>query len=255
MAALAADKVRAQELGSVNEYAVIAATIVYEGAAVGLVPGTGHARPLVAGDRFGGFARTKSDNSTGAAAAKTVKVLESGKVRLAVAGAVITDVGQPVYATDDDTFTFLPTAAVFIGHVHRFISSGVCIVDFNAPKLRDPYDGYTIRETITLDKTLSIVDNGKVFFVDTDARIITLPAVATPVNAKIVNIGAFGTVLVAVSPNALDRIQGPDLPGTDNKDLLNTKATANRGDYVVLTSGDANGAVVAEMRGIWATEA
>lgn len=255
MTTLSANAPRAYEGGDRSDYPVIAADIIYEGAAVGLVIGTGHARPLAATDRFGGFAEAKADNSAGAAAAINVRVVESGKIQLSVSGAVITDVGQPVYATDDDTFVFLPTGAVFVGFVHRFVSSGVVIVSFDALKFRDPYEAYTIRETITADKTLDIEDNGKVFFVTVDAKIITLPATATPVNAKIVNMGAFGAVAVNLSPQAADKIQGPDLPGTDNKDLINTKATAKRGDYAVLTTGDANGPVVAELRGIWATEA
>lgn len=255
MTTLAANSPRAYELGERNFLPVIASDIIYEGAAVGIVSGTGHARPLNAADVFGGFAVAKADNSTGAAAAINVEVVECGEIELAVSGAVITDVGQPVYATDDDTFVFNPAGAVFIGFVKRFVSSGVVVVEFDADAYVDPYINYTKRETISADKTLDIEDNGKVFFVDTDAKIITLPAVATPINCKIVNIGAFGAVAVNISPNAVDKIQGPDLPGTDNKDLINTKATARRGDFVVLTTGDANGAVVAEMRGVWATEA
>jgi len=255
MTTLAANTPRAFEGGSRNEIPVIASDIVYEGAAVGVVIGTGHARPLAATDRFAGFAEAKADNAAGAAAAINVRVVESGKIQLSVTGAVITDVGQPVYATDDNAFTFVPTAAVFIGFVHRFVSSGVVVVAFDALNYRDPYAEYTIRETLSANKTLDIEDNGKVFFVDTDAVVVTLPVVATPVNAKIVNIGAYGAVKLSIDPAAADKVQGPDLPGTDNKDLINTKATAKRGDYVVLTTGDANGAIVAELRGIWATEA
>lgn len=255
MTTLAANKPRAYEGGQRNEIPVIAADIIYEGAAVGVVIASGHARPLAATDRFAGFAEAKADNSAGAAAAINVVVVEAGKIQLSVTGAVITDIGQPVYATDDDTFGFVPTAAVFVGFVHRFVSSGVAVVDFNAPEYRDPYGDYTIRETISANKTLDIEDNGKVFFVDTDATVTTLPATATPLNCKIVNIGAYGAVAVNLSPQAADKVQGPDLPGTDNKDLINTKATAKRGDYAVLTTGDANGPVVAELRGIWATEA
>jgi hypothetical protein len=252
---LAANKPRAYEGGDRNEYPVIASDIIYEGAAVGLVDASGHARPLAAGDRFVGFAEAKADNSAGAAAAINVRVVEQGKIELSVSGAVITDVGQPVYATDDDTFVFNPVSAVFVGFVHRFVSSGVVVVDFNAPAYRDPYGEYSKRETISADKTLDIEDNGKVFFVDTDAKIITLPAVATPVNCTIVNIGAFGAVAVNISPAAADKVQGPDLPGTDNKDLINTKATARRGDFARIVTGDANGALVQALRGIWATEA
>lgn len=255
MTTLAANKPRAFELGTRNHLPVIASDIIYEGAAVGLVDATGHARPLNAADRFAGFAEQKADNSAGAAAAINVEVVKSGQIELAVSGAVITDVGQPVYATDDDTFVFSPVSAVFIGFVKRFVSSGVVVVEFDAGVLRDPYAEYSKRETISANKTLDIEDNGKAFFVDTDAVVITLPAVATPVNCKIVNIGAFGTILVAISPNASDKVQGPDLPGTDNKDLLNTKATARRGDFAKLATGDANGALVTELRGTWATEA
>jgi len=254
MTTLAVNKPRAYEGGNRNEFAVIASDILFEGSAIGIVDASGHTRPLVAGDRFAGFVESKADNAAGAAAAINVRLIESGKIQLAVTGAVITDVGQPVYATDDDTFVFSPVAASFIGFVHRYVSAGVAIVDFNAPVYRDPYAEYTKRETISANKTLDIEDQGKAFFVDTDAAVISLAAVATPVNCKIVNIGAFGGVLVAISPVAADKIQGPDLPGTDNKDLLNTKATARRGDFAKLVTGDANGPIVSELRGIWATE-
>jgi hypothetical protein len=253
MTTLSVDKPRAYGLGSHNAFPVIAADIIYEGAAVGLVPATGHARPLAAGDRFAGFANAQADNSAGAAAAINVDVIESGKAQLAVSGAVITDMGAPVYATDDDTFVFSPVGGVFVGFVHRFVSSGVVIVAFDALNYRDPYAEYSVRETLSATKTLDIEDNGKLFWVDTDAFIITLPAVATPTNCKIVNGGAYGTILVALSPNASDKIQGPDLPGTDDHDLQNTKATAQRGDFVKLATGDANGPFVVEKRGTWVT--
>ncbi len=253
MTTLAANKSRAFELGNRNAFPVIASDIVYEGAAVGLVDATGHARPLAAGDRFAGFAEAQADNSAGAAAAINVRVIESGKIQLAVSGAVITDMGVAVFATDDDTFVFNPVGAVFVGFVHRFVSAGVVIVAFDALNYRDPYAEYSVRETLSATKTLDIEDNGKLFWVDTDAFIITLPAVATPTNCKIVNGGAFGAILVALSPNASDKVQGPDLPGTDDHDLQNTKATARRGDFVKLATGDANGPFVVEKRGIWVT--
>jgi hypothetical protein len=255
MTTLAADKARPQELGEHNDIPVIAADIIYEGAAVGVVTTTGHARPLAAGDRFGGFAQYRADNSLGAAADINVRVNKAGQIQLSVAGAAITDIGQPVYATDDDTFTFNPVGAVFIGFVKRFVSAGVAIVDFNAGVAIDPWSAYTVRETLSVNKTLDIEDNGKAFFVDTDAVVVTMPAVATPVNCRVVNIGAFGTVKLSIDPVAADKIQGPDLPGTDNKDLINTKATQRRGDFVELRTGDANGPIVGSMRGIWATEA
>ena len=111
-------------------------------------------------------------------------------------------------------------------------------------------------KTLSANKTLDAQDTGKVFFVDTDATTTTLPATATAGTfIKIVNIGAFGAVAVNVSPAAADKVQGPDLAGTDDKDHINTKATARRGDYVVLTAGHADGWTVDAQKGIWATEA
>ena len=253
MTTLAVNLPRAYELGNRNAFPVIASDIIYEGAAVGLVDGTGHARPLAAGDRFAGFAEANADNAAGAAAAVSVRVVESGKVQLSVGGAVITDIGQPVYATDDNTFVFTPVASVFIGFVHRFVSAGVAVVDFDAPKYRDPWAAYTVRELSAGTLTLDIEDQGKLIVADTDATVITLPATATPTNCVVLNIGAFGTVKLSLSPQAADKVQGPNLPGTDNVDHTNTKATQRRGDYVKIVTGDANGPIIAEQRGIWAT--
>ena len=256
MATLAVNKPRDYETGDRNEFPVIASDTIYEGAAVGIVPASGHARPLAAGDRFAGFAEAKADNEAGAAAAIRVRVYESGKVQLAVTGAVITDVGQPVYATDDNAFTFSPVSSVFVGFVHRFVSSGVVVVAFDAMRLKDPYGDRTVRALHSANATLAAVDCGKLLVVDTDAVVLTLPAIADGLGGvKIVNIGAYGAVKLSISPGAADMIMGPGLTGVDNKDLINTKATAKRGDYVVLDLGDADGYVVTELVGTWAMEA
>lgn len=249
MATLAVDSIRIQEIGERNDYPVIAADVLYEGAAIGLVDATGHARPLNVADRFVGFCGKQADNALGAAAAKTVHVIESGKVQLSVSGAVITDVGQPVYATDDDTFVFLPTAAVFIGYVHRFVSAGVVIVAFNY-RWQDPY-GNTARKTKSVNYTVDATDSGTTIFVDTDAVVITLPAVGGINGVKVVNIAAFGAALISAAPNAADMIEGPGITAADNKAILNTKATARRGDYITILDGDANGWAITEMRGTW----
>ncbi len=256
MTTLATNKPRAYELGERNHLPVIAADIIYEGAAVGIVVGTGLAQPLAAANLFAGFAVAKADNSAGSASAINVEVAKSGQVQLSVSGAVITDIGQPVYATDDDTFVFSPVGGVFIGFVKRFVSSGVVIVEFNAGVFQDPYGSRTVREVISANKTLDAQDTGKLFWVDTDAVVITLPAIADGLGGvKIVNGGAFGAVAVTLSPQAADSILGPDISAADNKDLINTKATAKRGDYVVLDLGDADGYVATELAGTWAREA
>ena len=256
MATLAADKYRSMELGNRNAVPVIASEIIYEGAAVGVVTATGHARPLAAGDSFAGFAEAKADNSAGAAAALNVRVIASGDIELAVSGSVITDIGQPVYATDDDTFVYLPTGGVFIGFMKRHVSAGNAVVCFDALNYVDPYGG-SVYETKSTNYTLDIQDNGKVIFVDTDAVVITLPVVATSVDCTVVNIASYGTALVSLSPATADMIHAPDLAGTNNKDHQNTKATAQRGDMVRVSSGagDADGWIVTAQSGTWAQEA
>jgi hypothetical protein len=256
MTTLASDLRRAFELGDVQQYPVIATDIIYEGAAVGLVDGTGYARPLVAGDRFVGFAEQKADNATGAAGDVSVRVIMRGQVQLSVSGAVITDVGQPVYAADDNAFQFSPVGGSFVGRVSRFVSSGVVIVDYDVTRSRDPYAAWSVRETISANKTLDAQDTGKLFWVDTDAQVVTLPAIADGyAGGIIINGGSFGAVAVTISPAGADMILGPDITGADNKDLINTKATARRGDRVQIDLGDADGYVTTEIVGTWAREA
>lgn len=256
MTTLAANTIRPFEGGNRNDLPVIAADIIYQGAAVGIVDASGHARPLNAADRFAGFAEAKCDNSAGAAAALNVRVIASGDIQLSVAGAVITDVGQPVYATDDDTFVFLPTGGVFIGFVKRFVSSGVVVVGFDAANYKDPYGDRTARATHAASATLAAVDTGRLLCCATDAVILTLPAIADGLGGvKILNVAAYGVSGVKIAPNAADMVLGPGITGADNKYIINTKATARRGDYVVLDLGDADGYVITEMVGTWAREA
>lgn len=258
MTTLAANKPRALEGGDINAFPVIAADIIFEGSAAGLVAATGHARPLTSVDRFAGFASRKADNSAGLAAAINVEVYERGKIVLAVSGAVITDVGQPVYASDDDTFTLNPADGAFVGFVHRFVSAGVAVVIFDANAFHDPWGRYTVRETLTATKTFDAEDTGKLFCVTAaaDDAALTLPVIATGLDGiAILAVGAFGTTKLKIDPAAADMILGPDITGADNKDLLLTKATQRRGDFVILGGNDADGYAVQAMRGTWAREA
>lgn len=251
MTTLAANTPQVYSLGDDTQYPVIASDIIYHGSAVG-ENGAGYARPLVAGDRFLGFAAEKADNSAGAAGAVYITVAKRGSIQLAISGLVITDVGLPVYASDDAAFSLSPVGGTFVGYVSRFVSSGVGVVDFDAFRLVDPWAGY-IRETVADNKTLDKQDTGKLFVVTVDAKVITLPAVEGA-SFAIMNGGADGAILVAISPNSNDGIGGTDLTAVDDKDLRNTKATARRGDFAVIEYGDANGWIVSRSRGTWAKE-
>lgn len=132
MATLAADSIRqygAVNVEDVTDLPAVASDIVYEGAAVGL--SSGNARPLVAADKFVGFAMKKCDNSSGAAGDKNVRIRRKGTVIINVTG--VTGVGdhtKQVYASDDDTFTLTATSNSKIGAIVRFISGTKCEVEF-----------------------------------------------------------------------------------------------------------------------------
>jgi hypothetical protein len=253
MTTLSADKQRNLVLGQVNEFPIIASEIIYEGAAVGIIKASGHAWPLVSPNKFAGFAEQKCDNSAGAAAAKNVRVVTKGTVQLSVSGAVITDVGATIYATDDDTFVFLPTGGVFIGFVKRFVSSGVVEVQFDSINYEDPWKDRLAETLATSALTLDIQDSGKVICCTVDTK-VTLPTYTVELDVVVLNCGAYGAVKISIEGDGVELVQGPNISGTASKDLINTEATAQRGDYVRLKGGDTGGFVVVEMKGVWATE-
>ncbi len=110
------------------------------------------------------------------------------------------------------------------------------------------------RETISASETLDEADVGQIIDVDTDAQVLTLPATVVGMRFRIRNAGADAAVLVTVSPNASDKIMGCGITSADNKDLLNTKATAKKGDYLDLLGDGVNGWYIQEMRGTWVRE-
>jgi hypothetical protein len=87
----------------------------------------------VGGDRFLGVADHASDNTSGAAGAKKVKVRTGGAFEHAVSGLEAADVGAPVYASADDTLTKVALGNGFVGWVERFVSSGVGIIRLAGP--------------------------------------------------------------------------------------------------------------------------
>lgn len=136
MATLAINKARAFELGDIQQLPVVAADVIYEGAAVG-DNGSGLARPLVAADPFLGFAESKVDNSEGAAGALTVRIRTRGQVVVPVTGATGPgDVGEAVYASDDDTFTLTAGGNSAVGKVSRWEAGTNCVVAFEGAPQR-----------------------------------------------------------------------------------------------------------------------
>ena len=99
-------------------------------------------------------------------------------------------------------------------------------------------------------------DSGKTFTNSlTDGVVFTLPSIAIGNTVTFVNTAPSGQADLTISPAAADGITYAG-SSTDNKDLINTKATAKYGDSVTLSS--LNGTVawqVVAARGIWDKEA
>ena len=99
-----------QELRS---FQVAASGHVYKGGFVGL--SSGYARALAGGDQCVGVAYEEGDNSSGSAGDISVRVYTQGDFLHSLSGAALTNIGDAVYASADDTLTFTSTANSLVG--------------------------------------------------------------------------------------------------------------------------------------------
>jgi len=115
-------------------------------------------------------------------------------------------------------------------------------------------------ETLTTSQTLDTADSGKVFLIATDSLTITLPATEAGLVYTFINSGADGNNIITISPNASDAIHGTvtlagsvvEFSGSDDADIVNTKATANTGDMIQLIGDGSAGWYSTMSQGIWA---
>lgn len=133
-------------------------------------------------------------------------------------------------------------------------------------ELQDAKRALMEQVTITATTTLTIADSGVDHNVATDALTITLPDItADNVGMTFLfrNTGADGAVALTLSPAATDGINGTIAnaavdsvaSGVVDKDIVNTKATANNGDFIVLTAVALNKWFITGGVGIWASQA
>lgn len=119
--------------------------------------------------------------------------------------------------------------------------------------------------TLTNTQTLTDADAGKEYNIATDSLVITLPAItANNIGMEFLfrNSGADGNNIVTLSPASTDGINGSIAnaaadsvaSGVVNKDLINTKATANNGDYVKLRAVALTKWFIEGGVGIWASQ-
>ncbi len=123
-------------------------------------------------------------------------------------------------------------------------------------------EGQSGGEAINLsaDTTLAVathsVQVGKFVTISADAKTLTLPAVVVGASFIIVNTAADGGALLTISPNASDKflVDIAGAAGTDNKDIINTKATQSQYDYVHLVGLSSVGWHIQDIRGTWVDE-
>ena len=157
---------------------MVATDIVYEGAAVGDAAGAGTARPLVAGDDFLGFAWRKADNLTGVASAINCLIRPFGLVKLSVTGVTgTTDIGKPVFASDDATFTLTRGTSTEIGVIAQWISTTYALVHFRATSWGGGRAGASPGMLQTVGQTLGDVSASNDHFL-----------FIAPCNLKIINV-------------------------------------------------------------------
>jgi|TARA_R110002049_G_scaffold126398_1_gene282434 hypothetical protein len=115
--------------------------------------------------------------------------------------------------------------------------------------------------TLTVTQDVNANQAGGEFNIATDAKVITLPKIDANnvgMEFKFRNTGADGNNIITISPNAADAIHGTvaaiQSGGVANKDWINTKATANKGDWCSLVAIEAGSWYLTGGDGVWASE-
>lgn len=142
MAALAVNRlvpvtkmIDAVQGGIVLDMAVVASDIIYQGAFLEVLA-AGHVQPAGVGASLqgAGVALEKADNASGAAGDITVPVLVGAIVQHACT-ATIANIGDPVYASDDQTLTVTAGTNALMGWCVQFVSANVILVWMKPPGL------------------------------------------------------------------------------------------------------------------------
>ena len=114
--------------------------------------------------------------------------------------------------------------------------------------------GYNITPKESNYTVVITTDSGQTFTSKTDGTVFTLPAIAIGNVFTFVNTAADGANTFTISPNASDGILYAGSL-TDDKDLINTKATSKVGDFVKIASMNSTAHwTVVEAQGTWAKE-
>ena len=134
----------------------------------------------------------------------------------------------------------------------------MAITRFRGPVLQGKFNeagltGFNL-ENKTANYTVANADSGKTFTSSTDGVVFTLPAIAIGYVFTFVNTGTDGANTLTISPNASDGILYAGSL-TDDKDVINTKATSKVGDYVTIASLNSTAHwTVVDVQGVFAKQ-
>jgi len=117
MTALSANLDTERKDGEIVSYPILATEVIYKGALV-VDLGTGYASAGTdaSGNVFLGVAVEKKDNSTGSDADLAVRINKKGTYVFSKTSAVQTDVGLPMYITDDQTVATSSSYSILVGY-------------------------------------------------------------------------------------------------------------------------------------------
>jgi len=253
MAALSADKVVNMKVleGTEHDYPM-GVDIIYKGGLVA-IDADGYACPAAdtMGLRVVGIADEKVDNSAGSAGDKDVRVRQGCLAKLVATSITQAMLGQIMYVADDQTFDAASTNLVPAGILVDYVSatSGWILV---SPLVHHQSDQRRPFHTDTANATLTVEESGGVFASARDGMGWTLPGTQMGVIYTFVNVGADAAAKVSVSPAAADAIMY--ITSTDDKDVINTKASAIEGDMITLMGDGGQGWIVLAVKGTWAKE-
>jgi len=130
MSALTADRDTQRRDGEQRIIPVASGVKIFAGSMV-CYNATGYAAPAAdtANFKFAGFAEEYVDNSGGSDGDVNVRV-RRGVFEVVTSGAAITDIGKPVFASDDQTVAMSGTSnGVFVGRIFAFVSATSVYVD------------------------------------------------------------------------------------------------------------------------------
>lgn len=133
--ALSANAEIIEQEGTLLAMPVVASDIIFKGALV-KVNAAGHLAPCApeAGSQFAGVAYENVDNSAGSAGALSCRVITEGCFVLKGSGLAQANVGDQVYATDDEVVTVTEGTGSKqkVGKIVKFLSATVVLVKIEA---------------------------------------------------------------------------------------------------------------------------